>query len=160
VLVNSAKKCMNKIMCFETENTALPLCLEQVRVWFLEEQVVLGLWGNCSTENLLFSTEGPAVNFSLGVDPQPLYEMVLPSTFSIQNIRVEFGSCVFKPPSFMESWSVLEAWDGDRAVLVQMAWHGGSFVSLDAGILQNGAVEPVYALTKDHVREALCFQKL
>jgi hypothetical protein len=146
---------MNKIMYFETETTTLPLCLEQVRVGFLGSPLVLGLWGNGSTESFLFSAEGTAIKLSPGESFQPLYEIVLPSTFSIQNIRVEFGSCVFKPPSFMESWSVLEAWDGDRAVLVQMAWHGGSFVSLDTGILQNGAVEPVYTVTKDHAREAL-----
>jgi hypothetical protein len=146
---------MNKSICFETKTTTLPLCLEQVHVGFLGAPLVLGLWGNGSKESFLFSAEGAAINLSLEEKLQPLYEIVLPSAFSIQNIRVEFGSCSFEQPSFMESWSVLEAWDGDRAVLVQIAWHDGSFVSLDTGILHNGAVEPVYTVTKDNAREAL-----
>ena len=147
---------MHKTMCFETETTALPLCLEQVHVGFLGTPLVLGLWGNGSLESFLFSAEGAAINLPQEEWPKPLYEIVLPSAFSIQNLRVEFGSCSFEPHSFIESWSVLEAWDGDRAVLVQMAWHGGSFVSLDTGILQNGTVEPVYTVTQDKAREALC----
>jgi hypothetical protein len=146
---------MNKSICFETKTAALPLCLEQVHVGFLGAPLVLGLWGKGSIESFLFSAEGAAINLPREEWLQPLYEIVLPSAFSIQNIRVEFGSYSFEQHSLMESWSVLEAWDGDRAVIVQMAWHGGSFVSLDTGILQNGTVEPVYTVTKDSVREAL-----
>jgi hypothetical protein len=146
---------MHKTMCFETEDTVLPLCVEQVHVGFLGAPLVLGLWGKGSVESFLFTAEGAVINLPPDEGLQPLHKIVLPDAFIIQNIRIEFGSCPFEQHSFMESWSVLEAWDGDRAVLVQMAWHGGSFVSLDTGILQNGAVEPVYTVTKDNAREAL-----
>lgn len=147
---------MNKSVCFETELTATPLCLEQVHIGFLGKQLVLGLWGKGCIESFLFSSERVATNLSLQEWLQPPYEIVLPSAFIIQHIRIEFGSCSFEQPPSMESWSVLEAWDGDRAVLAQMAWHDGSFVSLDAGILEDGIVEPVHTFTKDSALEALC----
>jgi hypothetical protein len=146
---------MNKIMCFETATAAMPLCLEQIHVGFVGQQLALGLWGKGSLESFLFSAEGTAINLSLEGWLQPLYEIVLPNAFSIQDIRVEFGSCSFEQHSFMESWSVLEAWDGDKAVLLQAAWHGDAFVSLDTGILHHGTVEPVHTVTKDKAREAL-----
>ncbi len=143
-------------MYSETEVIAMPLYLEQVHIGFLEKQLVLGLWGKGSIESFLFSSEGAATNLSREQWFQPLYEIVLPSAFSIQHIRMEFGSCSFEQHSFIESWSVLEAWDGDRAVLAQMAWHDGSFVSLDTGILQDGSVEPVHTFTRANGLEALC----
>jgi hypothetical protein len=144
----------------EMKTTALPLCLEHIRIGFLGQQVVLGLWGKGLLESFLLSAEGTAVSFPLEEWSQPFYEIVLPDAFSVQDIQVESGSCSFEQQSFMESWCVLEAWDEDRAVLLQMAWHGGSFVSLDTGILHKGTVEPVYTLTKDNAQEALCLEKL
>jgi hypothetical protein len=147
---------MDKSMYSETGFIAMPLCLEQIHIGFLGKELVLGLWGNGCVESFLFSSEGTATNLSLEEWFQPLYEIVLPSAFSIQQIRIEFGSCSFEQYSFIESWSVLEAWDGDRAVLAQMAWHNGSFVSLDTGVLQDGTVEPVDTFTRANALEALC----
>jgi hypothetical protein len=147
---------MHKTMCFKTEDTVLPLCIEQVHVGFLGALLVLGLWGNSSLESFLFSAGGAAITIPQEECPQPLHKIVLPDTFSIQNISIEFGSCSFEQHSFMESWFVLEAWDGDRAVLIQVAWHDGSFISLDTGILHNEIVESIYTVTKDNTREALC----
>jgi hypothetical protein len=147
---------MDKSMYSETEFIAIPLCLEQIHIGFLEKELVLGLWGNGCVESFLFSSEGAATNLSLDEWFQPLYKIVLPSAFTIQHIRIEFGSCSFEQHSFIESWSVLEAWDGDKAVLAQMAWHDGSFVSLDAGILRDGTVEPVHTFTRANALEVLC----